>query len=174
MTWTNHHSRGAILREVCDVADLRRDGLLPMDVPGVTEKFDSELDLLGALQLRWHTRLAGYIERVLAEQPLDLESAVVRAWHEAAAELPGVRALLDHHRACPADETMAAVMTKAVAKEHIMLAVMAGQGAYADDLAARVGERIEERARQGVGADLELPAPRHSSLLDRIREVLAA
>ena len=34
-----------------------------MDVEGVGEAFADELDLLGALQLRWHTRLAGHIER---------------------------------------------------------------------------------------------------------------
>ena len=33
-----------------------------MDVPGVAERFRDELDLLGALHLKWHTRLAGHIE----------------------------------------------------------------------------------------------------------------
>ena len=46
-----------------DAADARRDGLLPMDVTGVRETFGDELTLLGALQLRWHTRLSGHLER---------------------------------------------------------------------------------------------------------------
>lgn len=50
--------------------DARRDGLLPMDVIGVAEAFGDELTLLGALQLRWHTRLAGRIEHY-TEHPLD-------------------------------------------------------------------------------------------------------
>ena len=59
MTWSTFHRRGEVLRGVIDAADTRRDGLLPTDVPGVPETFDDELALLGALQLRWHTRLSG-------------------------------------------------------------------------------------------------------------------
>lgn len=58
-------SRGAILRNAITAANTRRDGELPLDVPGVTEAFEDDLALLGALQLRWHTRLAGHIEREL-------------------------------------------------------------------------------------------------------------
>ena len=47
-----------ILRDVIATADRRRDGRLPLDVAGVAETFGDELTLLGALQLRWHTRLA--------------------------------------------------------------------------------------------------------------------
>ena len=97
MTWTSFHRRGEILRTVTRVADERLDGALPMDVTGVRETFDAHT-LLGALQLRWHTRLAGRVERELMYQPMDLESAVVRAWHSTADELPGVRAILDHYR----------------------------------------------------------------------------
>src|SRR5687768_14437207 len=59
MTWNAFRSRGEILRDVTAVADDRRDGALPWDVAGVPAVFADELDLLGALQLRWHTRLAG-------------------------------------------------------------------------------------------------------------------
>ncbi len=89
MTWKAFHNRGEILRAVTATADARLDGLLPMDVPGVSETFADELDLLGALQLRWHTRLAGRIERELMRQPMDLEQAVVTAWQATADELPG-------------------------------------------------------------------------------------
>lgn len=173
MTWNTHHSRAAVLRAVEDAADARRDGMLPMDVEGVTHVFDGELDLLGALQLRWHTRLAGQIERALMAQPMDLEAAVVRAWHETAAALPGVRAILDRYRVEPSDDRMAAAITKAVAKEHILLAVMSGRGGLDDGLAARVGTEIEDRARLSHPT-FESPAPRPVSILDRIRAALAA
>lgn len=175
MTWTSFHHRGEILRTVIEVANGRRDGRLPMDVDGVRETFDDELDLLCTLQLKWHTRLAGRIERELMAEPLDLESAVVSAWRAAADELPGVRAVLDSCRAEPLDAAMERAMTKAVAKERVLLAVMAGCAAVDDELAARVGARIEERARAGhvAAAPVELAEAR-PSLLDRIRAALAA
>ncbi|HEY0889604.1 MAG TPA: hypothetical protein VGE38_08340 [Nocardioides sp.] len=178
MTSTSFHNRGEILRRVIDAADSRRDGRLPMDLDGVAEKFDDELDLLSALQLRWHTRLAGRIEQQLADQPMDLEAAVVAAWHGVADAMPGVRAILDHYRAEPLDAEMALVMTKAVNKERILLAVMAGHAGVADELAVQVGQRIEERARATYRrADLpavpSVPLPR-ASLIDRLRAALAA
>src|SRR6476620_1866241 len=125
MTWKSFHRRGEILRTVIAAADRRRDGLLPMDVEGVTETFGDELALLGALQLRWHTRLAGHVERRLSDQPLDLEGAVALAWLSAAEDMPGIRAVLDHYAAHPTDAEMARVMTVATGKEHEMLALMA-------------------------------------------------
>ena len=68
-----------MLRAVTDEADLRRDGTLPTHLPGVPETFRDDLDLVGALQVRWYTRLAGSIERTLSRQPLDLDAAVLRA-----------------------------------------------------------------------------------------------
>ena len=93
MTWEAFHHRGEVLHTVIAEADVRRDGTLPMDLPGVTETFRGELDVLATLQLRWHTRLAGRIDRELAGQPLDLESAVVDAWHGRELARPGRRAL---------------------------------------------------------------------------------
>ena len=78
MTWTTFHHRGEVLRTVTRTADERRDGVLPMDVTGVRETFGDELTLLAALQLRWHTRLSGHIERALLDHPTDLEQAVDR------------------------------------------------------------------------------------------------
>ena len=89
MTWNDFHSRGEILRSVTEAADARLDGRLPLDVEGVEDVFDDELDLLGALQLTWHTRLAGRIDRALMNQPLDLDAAVIDAWRATAEELPG-------------------------------------------------------------------------------------
>jgi hypothetical protein len=175
MTWKSFHNRGEILRTVTATADTRRDGLLPMDVEGVAETFGDELALLGALQLRWHTRLAGRIERELMHQPMDLERAVVTAWQRTAEELPGIRAIVDRHRAEPLDAAMAEAMAKSTAKEHTLLAVMAGRSSAQDAAAARVGAEIEHRARATWR-----PVTRTShradghGLLERIRAALAA
>ena len=181
MTWTTFHSRGEVLRAVVAAADARRDGLLPTDVDGVAETFADDLELLGTLQLKWHTRLAGHIERRLLEQPLDLPLAVATAWGSACDELPGVRLVLDHYRAEPVDEAMAQVMARATLKEHALLAVMAGQGsiggAGAEAAAAPLGAALEQRARAlrhgGPAPHAETAAGR-PSLLERLRSVLAA
>ena len=147
MTWKSFHNRGEILRSVIATAGVRRDGILPMDVSGVAETFGDELTLLAALQLKWHTRLSGHIERELVTQPMDLEGAVVAAWGHAADELPGVRTILDHYRAEPTDAAMATAMAKATGKEHLLLAVMAGKSSVADPKAVPIGAEIEKRAR---------------------------
>lgn len=175
MSWTSHHKRGEILRGVVAAVDERRDGLLPMDLPGVTETFADELDLLAALQLRWHTRLSGRIETELADQPMDLEDAVVRAWHGAADDLPGIRAVLDRYHGLPVDEAMADALAKAQAKEHLTLAVMAGKGAFADGQCVQIGSQIELRAR----AEYEPAAPvvdrgPFAGLVDMFRAVRSA
>lgn len=147
MTWTSHHRRGDVLREVIRTADTRRDGHLPLDVAGVAETFADDLTLLGVLQLRWHTRLAGHLERQLAEQPLDLEDAVARAWRTAAEELPGIRAIIDHHVAHPTSAEMARTTAIATGKEHEMLALAAGRASAPGEAARRVGRAIEDAAR---------------------------
>lgn len=174
MTWTSFHRRGEILRTVTATADRRRDGVLPMDVEGVAETFGDEVSLLGALQLRWHTRLAGRIERELMHQPMDLEGAVVTAWQATAEELPGIRAIVDHYRHEPLDRAMAEVMEKSAAKEHILLAVMAGRVSAHDATAARVGEAIENSARATFRPVRAAGEPQSSGLLDRIKAALAA
>jgi hypothetical protein len=172
MTWTAFHRRGEVLRNVITSADQRVDGELPLYVDGVAETFADANDLLGALQLRWHTRLAGRIERELTTQPMDLELAVVTAWHRTVDEMPGVRAVLDQHRAHPLDEVMAQTTAIAAAKEHVLLAVMAGRGGPADAESVPVGERIEDRARASY-----VPAVRENhepNLFDRLKAALAA
>jgi hypothetical protein len=175
MTRTARKSRGEILRDVAAVADQRCDGDLPFDVEGARTAFVDALDLLGALQLRWHTRLSGRIERELTAQPLDLEHAVVAAWRATAEELPGIRAIVDRHREQPLDDAMAQAMELATRKEREWLAVMAGQSGLADPGAARVGAAIEEKARAG-----HRPRPTshraevEPGLLDRIRAALVA
>ena len=175
MTWNAFHSRGETLRAVSTAADARLDGRLPLDVDGVREAFDDELDLLGALQLKWHTRLAGHIDRALMSQPLDLESAVIEAWHRTAEELPGVRMVLDHHREHPLDDRMAAALETATAKEQTVLAVMAGRAGTQNTGAAAVGAGIESRARATRPPVRRPPQVRRGpGLFDRLRAALAA
>jgi hypothetical protein len=174
MTWDSFHRRGEVLRTVEAVADTRRDGLLPMDVAGVAETFGDELSLLAALQLRWHTRLAGRIERELNNQPMDLEQAVVAAWRVTADELPGIRAILDRHRAEPLDAAMAEAMTKSAAKEHTLLAVMAGRASMTDRSAARVGAELEARARSTYVLPAPEPEDPNLGLLEKLKAVIAA
>ena len=175
MTWTTFHNRGELLRLVTTVADDRRDGILPMDLDGVTATFGDELTLLAALQLKWHTRLAGSIERALADQPMDLDEAIERAWGETADKLPGIRLILDHHRAEPLDDAMRAAMTKATAKEHVMLAVMAGRSSVGDPSSVGVGAGLEEAARlRHRGAPAVQLHPARPTLLERLKAVVAA
>jgi hypothetical protein len=172
MTWTSFHRRGEILRDVIATANRRRDGRLPLDLAGVAETFGGELALLGALQLRWHTRLAAEIERGLLAEPLELQDAVVAAWHTTADELPGVRAILDRERTAPSTPACSEAMAKATAKEHLLLAMMAGRVSTPGPAAARVGAEIEDRARATYR-----PAPvttEPPSLLGRLKAVLAA
>lgn len=178
MTWKSFHNRGEILRTVTAAADARRDGLLPMDVEGVSETFGDELSLLAALQLKWHTRLAGNVEKALVDQPLDLDAAVASAWGDTADKLPGIRLILDHYRAEPLDDAMARAMTKATAKEHMMLAVTAGRSSVGDATAVSVGARLEEAARlqhRGIPT-VATPGGAHArpTLLDRLKAVVAA
>lgn len=176
MTWEAFHRRGDVLRTVIAELRVRRDGTLPMELPGVAETFHDELDLLGALQLRWYTRLTSAIEHELSNQPMDLDAAVIAAWRATADELPGIREVLDHHRTHPIDDRMAEALGKAAAKEHQLLAVMAGRvsAVQADAHGGREGARIEEAARAGH----HLPAPRtepgNPRFLDRLRAALAA
>lgn len=183
MTWNAFHRRGDVLRAVVDAADSRRDAVLPMDVPGVTEQFRDELDLLAALLLRWHARLSGNIERELMLEPLDLAGAVARAWRRTADEMPGVRLVIDRCTLRPADAAMAEALGRAQEREWIRLAHAAGLANDESPAAARAGHRIEQQARslelRPSLADV-MPAPaaaetaETASLVQRIKAVLAA
>lgn len=126
-TWTTVHRRSEVLRSVVDAVNARRDGVLPMELPGVAETFGDELALLAALQLRWHTRLAGRIELSLMDQPSDPETAVLDAWRATATELAGVRRVLDAYTEQPTSARMADAMSVARRKDRELLAAMAGR-----------------------------------------------
>ena len=181
MNWDAVHHRGDVLRQVVDEANSRCDGTLPMELPGVTETFGDEFHLVAALQLRWHTRLSGQIERALMEQPVDLEPAVLTAWRRTAAQLAGVRAVLDAQRAEPVTPEVGEALARADRKDWALLAAMAGRAGSADPAASRVGRRLEEKARAAydpTAAPRPTPAsaPDHrpASLLGRLKAHLAA
>ncbi|QNN53523.1 hypothetical protein [Nocardioides mesophilus] len=148
------HRRGDVLRAVLAHADSRRDGTLPLDLPGVRRAFADPADLVGALQLRWHARLGGCIERELLDRPGEPEAAVVDGWRAAASDLAGVRLILDAQAAQPADAGVAAVLERSSRKDHQLLAGMAGlagrHGSGPADARA-LGRRLEERARAAAG-----------------------
>ena len=45
-TWDSFHHRGEVLRAVVEEANARRDGVLPMELPGVAETFGDEFNLI--------------------------------------------------------------------------------------------------------------------------------
>ncbi len=185
MTWNNFHRRGETLRIVEDVANARVDAKLPTDVPGVSEHFHDELDLVAALTLRWHTRLAGNVDRALVSQPWDLPEAVEQAWAETALEMPGVRLIIDEYTQHPTDGDMGRALLKAELREWQRLATWSGLASDHSDAAAAVGQRVQEDARVRLAAIQKTAAdrpeeqstkeqPSHVSLVDRIKAALAA
>jgi hypothetical protein len=152
MTWDAYHRRDAALRSAIAVIDRRRDGRLPWPELGAArDAFDTPTDLLLALQMRWHTRLAGHVDRLLAGEPLDLRAAVVDAWRAATADLPGVRAVLDTH-----DDELA--LRPARAKELAYLASAAGLADLCAPEAVAIGREIRSEAQSLVDVG---PVPDH-------------
>ena len=199
MSWTAFHSRGETLHAVVDAANTNRDGILPMQVPGVTENFTDEIDLVGALLLKWHARLSGNIERALVREPMNLEAAVAAAWRTTAEQLPGVRLVVDRCTQWPQTPEMEQAMERAREREWVRLATAAGLASAQSPAAVAAGRRVEALAREGLSSELqpdepepgensgtthatesgttggEAVAPRSTeSFVDRIKAVLAA
>ena len=172
MTWTTFHHRGEVLRAVTEAADARRDGVLPDG----RDRRPRDLRRRAHPARRPPAALAhppvGAPRAALLDRPADLEQAVVRAWHATADELPGTRLVLDHYRAEPLDDAMAAAIATSVAKERILLAANAGRaGARTEDTVA-AGRDLEQRARDSYRAPAS-PARAEPALLDRIRAHVA-
>ncbi|MGH3495941.1 MAG: hypothetical protein ACRDP1_00550 [Nocardioidaceae bacterium] len=166
MTWDAYHRRDDILRRLDEVADRHRDGRLPWNEIDAASVFDSTSDLLLAVQMRWHTRLSGRIDRELMNDPMDLRSAIARAWRHAAADLPGMRAILDAHDDVPA-------LGKARDKELGYLASAAGLAAMDDPDAVGIGFELRDDARSIV-LDRQPPAGHRAGWLGRLRHTCAA
>ena len=86
--------------------------------------------------------------------------------------------VLDHYRAEPSDDAMAGVLRTSAAKEHLLLAAMAGRSGADRDATIRIGRALDERARATYQ-----PAPdvsdlqarhRRRGLLARVRSRLVA
>jgi hypothetical protein len=150
MTWVEHHRRDQVLRAVIAQADCRRDGLLPWDeIADASAAFGTPNDLLAALQMRWYTRLSGSIDAVLADEPGDPAAGVVHAWRYTAADLPGLRAILDANLDHPA-------IAAGRAKELALIATASGLSWLGDPRITRIGHEVEDRAR-GIAVETRAP-----------------
>ncbi len=139
----DHHVHDTVLAAVVAAADRRLDGALPWDVADAERCFGTPDKLVSILQVRWHTHLAALIEQALDAEPLDLTQAVIDAWRSCAADMPGVRCILDAHADSPG-------MQVAHRKDWELLASARGLAATEDSRVDAVGSRIEELARSGT------------------------
>lgn len=133
--WDSVHRRTAALRDV--VARLDRDDELAWDV----EVFPERADVLVALHDVWSRRLLGRVDMALELQDPP-EDAVAEAWRAVAADLRGVRRLLDDVRDHPA-------LAAHERSEHRMIAVAVGRATLADppSYSARQGHEFVARLR---------------------------
>lgn len=174
MTWDAYNRRKSALREVVAIVDARRD-LTPTDlldrVDPQREAFADESELLREAQLAWFQRLSGTLDRFggVEETP---ESTAVTAWVDAAAQMPGVRSLLDAHLDAP-------VLATAVVNERVMMAAVSGVPMHHPDAAAH-GERIIDSARERAVYPITAPDAEttdengFAGLVARLKSALAA
>lgn len=176
MNWEAFHHRGDVLHAVIAEIGVRQDGTLPMDLAGVKETFRDDLDLIGALQLKWSARLQGLLEREFALQPMDVEDAVIRAWRATDRELAGLRSVLDHYTAHPTSKPMADALRRALVKERTCLAANAGRLSFldADVDGNRIGAEIEAKARDTAYVLPAAPVQPVPSLRSRLKAAFAA
>lgn len=118
--------RADVLRSVVEVLDRRLDGALPQDVRGLDQAFADDLDLLGALTLRWHARLGAQLDRALDVPVADRPRAVSLAWATTAEQMRGVRRLLDREAEHPRSPEVRRLLERSTAAEHGLLARAAG------------------------------------------------
>lgn len=171
MTWDAYNRRKKTLREMLAVADRQRDITLTDlidSTPGGREAFPTETELLFELQMTWFQRLSGQMDRLLSDGLESPELVPVTAWVNAAADLPGARALLDAHRDVPE-------LRKAFAKELAYLATSAGVPASDADLTLH-GKRIQDSARSTAVAAPRTELDVHSrvGIMARLRNAIAA
>jgi len=168
MTVPVYRQRYRVLQALIQEMDVRLDGAIPRHVLGLSEAFEDDVALVGALQMRWYTRLGGHID-IEQERLHDLDQAVVAAWRLTRAELPGVRLALDRVLEDPTSPQMRLVLEKARRNEHIMLALKAGLTWFHDDRAAALGADLERIARQEQGLLPRDPEASRRSLMARLR-----
>ena len=139
--WDTFHRRAAAIRAVVEDLDAT-----PATDPRWTDElagvFSGPDDVLVALHDVWTRRVTARVELALdLGQDLPAES-VENAWFEVAAELPGVRRVLDAHAQ---DE----VLQQLDRHEHRLLAIAAGMVSPSDSLehAAAAGRRLVANLR---------------------------
>lgn len=189
MGFDRRHRRGEVLRHVSDrlaQLDLQGPGSttraleVALDAAGVADTFADDVDLVGALLLRWHARLSARIEGALASEPADLPGAVSRAWAAAALDLPGVRRLVDEQCDTPSTPAMRALVERARDKERARLAWAAGLAAGEGPAAVAAGARLERAARDRLAlrtpSTTPVPTTTRTSpgFVQRLRALVAA
>ncbi len=132
--WEGYNRRRKVLREVLAAAD--RTG------NGANNAFAIDVEVLLDIQMSWFQRLSGQMDRTLSVEAEDRETRTINAWAEAAAQMPGARAILDAHHDVPELET-------AIAKEFEFLVRSAGVSCDRRDLIGH-GQRIKDAARAEV------------------------
>lgn len=175
MTWDAYNRRKETIRDLLAIADRRRDLTLTELLDTVDEgreAFANETELLFDLQMAWFQRLSGQMDRLVSESAETPELMAVTAWVNAAAEMPGARALLDAHLHEPA-------LAKAYAKEQTFVAASAGVPMDHPDLTGH-GRRIMDSARESVvvadrvDTEDDLADASCSGLVAKLRSVIAA
>jgi hypothetical protein len=158
--WTTVHARTAALREVVATLDDGHD--LPWDET-TAALFGSPAELLQELHALWSRRLQGRLDLALEVDERCLEESVAAAWVQTAADLPGVRRVLDEH----ADEPALRQLER---NELRMIAVAAGLATYDDPIArsASAGARLVRGVRGRTPAVAARP-----SFRQRLRLALA-
>lgn len=139
--WDTFHRRAAAIRAVVEDLDATT-ATDPRWTHELAEVFSGPDDVLVALHGVWSRRVTGRVEMALdLGQDLPAES-VENAWFEVAAELPGVRRVLDAHAH---DE----VLQQLDRHVHRLLAIAAGMVSPSDSLeyAARAGQRLVANIR---------------------------
>ncbi|AXB44163.1 hypothetical protein [Amycolatopsis albispora] len=92
MSWQDYYRRRDAIEAV--LRHVKRDPAGPLPRTGV---FDSDRELILALQYKWSLILGGHLRVQLCETDGDQLDAVTRAWRAAAAAQPTLRAVLDAH-----------------------------------------------------------------------------
>jgi hypothetical protein len=159
--WDTIHTRTAALRDVVATLDAGHD--LPRDV-ATAEPFADRDDLLQALHGVWSRRLQGRIDLALEVDERPLDESVAAAWIHTAAELPGVRRVLDEHADQPALRRLERRQLRAIA-------VAAGLATFDDPIArsATAGSYFVRGLRGRTRS-----VPRRPSFGRRIRLALAS
>ena len=151
--WDTFHRRSTAIRAVVEELDATR-ATEPRWTDELAEVFDGPDDVLVALHDVWTRRVTARVEMALdLGQDLPAES-VENAWYEVAAELPGVRRVLDAH----ADHQ---ALQRLDEHEHRLFAIAAGMVGPSDplDYAARLGRRLVTNIRQ-QHVEFSVPRPR--------------